>query len=85
MAISASVGPVTSVALGGRSNLSARAGPEPAVNIRRLQVSAVTTSKVAFATRRPNVADVSTRDSLLDEFVFLKIQKLFNLLTAKLK
>lgn len=59
LAVSASAAPVTGVALSGGADLSTRARPEPAIGIGRLEVWAVATSKVTFATRRPNVLYVS--------------------------
>lgn len=72
LAIPAGVGPVAGVALGGGPNLGARAGPEPAVDIRGLKVGAVAACEVALATRCPNEPHVTARDPLLDKFIFLQ-------------
>lgn len=71
LAVSAGVAPVASVALRGRSNLDARAGPEPAVLVRGLQIRTIASGKVTLAPRRPDVANVTTGDALLDELVLL--------------
>lgn len=71
MPVTSSVGPVSGIPLGSRSDLGTRARPEPAVDIGRLQVGAIATSEIAFATRRPDVADVASGNPLLDELIFL--------------
>lgn len=71
LAVSSGVAPVAGVALGGRSDLDARAAPEPSVLVRGLQVRSVTAGKVALPAGRPDVAHVSAGDALLDELVLL--------------
>lgn len=69
--VSTSVAPVTGVALAGRTDLGTGSGPEPSVLIWWLQIGSVTSGKVAFASRCPDISNATARDSLFDEFVFL--------------
>lgn len=71
LSVSSGVAPVSGVALGGWSDLDSRSGPEPSVLIWWLQIWAVASSKVALASGRPDVSDVSAGNALLDEFVLL--------------
>lgn len=65
-------GPIPGVALGGRSDFGAGAGPEPAVHIRGLQIGAIATREVAFTSRCPDKSDITASNSLLYELVLLK-------------
>lgn len=71
MSVAAGVGPVAGVALRGRPDLGARAGPEPAVLVGGLQVGSVAASEVTLAARCPDEAHVAARDPLLHELVLL--------------
>lgn len=63
--------PVPGVPLGGRSDLHPGAGPEPPVDVGRLQVGPVAAREVALPTRSPDVPHVAPRYPLLDELVLL--------------
>jgi len=71
-AITTSVGPVTESTLIGRWDLSFGARPEPPVDDGWLQISAVASVKVAFATASPDELDTIASQLLLDEFVLLQ-------------
>lgn len=55
------------------TNFSAWSWPKPTVFIWWLQISSITASKIAFTSRRPNIPNISTGQSLFDELIFLII------------
>lgn len=63
--------PIASVALRGGSNFATRSRPEPTVLVWWLQIGPVAASKVALATRGPNVAHIAAGNALLHEIILL--------------
>lgn len=76
LAVSAGVGPVAGVALGGGTDLGTRSRPEPAIDIGGLQIGAVTAREIALASRRPDESNIATGDSLFYEFIFLRTKNI---------
>lgn len=71
LVVAARVRPVAGVALRCGSNLAARAGPEPAVLIGRLQIGPIAASEIALSARCPDVTHIATRDALLHKVILL--------------
>lgn len=61
LTVSSSVAPVSGVTLACRTDLGARSGPEPSVNILGLKICSVAAVEVALTARCPNVSHVSSR------------------------
>lgn len=70
--VAARLRPIASVALRGGSNFATGSRPEPTVLVWWLQIGPVAASKVALATRGPNVAHIATSNALLHEIILLR-------------